>query len=73
MHSAAPFPARLADRWSDDRSGLINHLTQFALSRSPVTEERIVLEAALSPSPTAEEIEDILWVIVMMPEFMLVR
>ena len=64
---------RLADRWSDDRSGLINHLTQFALSRSPVTEERIVLEAALSPAPTAEEIEDILWGIVMMPEFMLVR
>ena len=64
---------RLADRWSDDRSGLINHLNQFAFSRLPTAEEQDILENALGPSPTAQEIEDVLWAIVMMPEFMLVR
>lgn len=63
----------LANRWGDDRSGLITYLNQFALSRMPTPEERRILEAALSPTPTAQQIEDILWVIVMMPEFMLVR
>ncbi len=64
---------RLADRWSNDRSGLISHLNQFAFSRMPTADERIVLEGYLSPAPTAQEIEDVLWAILMMPEFMLVR
>jgi hypothetical protein len=64
---------QLADRWSDDRSGLIDYLTQFAWSRMPTAEERAVLEGFLSPAPTAQEIEDVLWAIFMMPEFMLVR
>ena len=64
---------RLADRWSNDRSGLISHLNQFAFSRMPTADERIVLAGYLSPAPTAQEIEDVLWAILMMPEFMLVR
>ena len=64
---------QLADRWSDDRSGLIDYLNQFAFSRLPTAEERIVLENFLSPAPTAQEIEDVLWAVFMMPEFMLVR
>jgi len=64
---------RLADRWSDDRSGLINYLNQFAFSRLPTAEERRILEGALGPDPVAQEIEDVLWAILMMPEFMLVR
>ena len=64
---------RLADRWSDDRSGLINYLNQFAFSRMPTNEERLVLEGALGAAPAAQEIEDVLWAILMMPEFMLVR
>jgi len=64
---------RLADRWRDDRSGLINYLNQFAFSRLPTAEERRILEGALGPDPVAQEIEDVLWAILMMPEFMLVR
>lgn len=64
---------RLADRRSDDRSGLIDYLYQFAFSRKPTTDERSVLEGVLSPAPTSQEIEDVLWAIFMMPEFMLVR
>lgn len=65
--------ARLASDWSDDRTGFIENLTQFSFSRQPTTDELNVLESALSPSPAAEEIEDVLWAIFMSPEFMLVR
>jgi len=65
--------ARLASQWSGDREGLINYLTQFAFSREPTSDERAVLEVGLSPSPSAQEIEDVLWAIFMTPEFMLVR
>ena len=39
----------------------------------PTADERIVLEGYLSPAPTVQEIEDVLWAILMMPEFILVR
>ena len=39
----------------------------------PTAEERRILESALSPAPAAQEIEDVLWAILMMPEFILVR
>ncbi len=64
---------RIADRWSDDKPGLVNHLMQFALSRQPTGDERALLESSLSDTPTPTEIEDVLWVIFMMPEFMLIR
>jgi len=64
---------RLADRWNDDKSGLVMHLMEFALSRSPTAEEKTLLESSLSDVPTSQETEDVLWAIFMMPEFMLIR
>lgn len=64
---------RLADQYRDDRSGLIDFLMRFALSREPDPNERTLLEDALSVSPAPQEIEDVLWSIFMMPEFMLIR
>ncbi len=64
---------QLADRWNDDKSGLVMHLMEFALSRSPTAEEKVLLESSLSETPTPQETEDILWAIFMMPEFMLIR
>lgn len=64
---------RLADKWSDDRSGLVNHLMEFTLSRSATAAEKALLESSLSDVPTPQEIEDVLWAIFMMPEFMLIR
>ena len=64
---------RLADRWNDDRSGLVKHLMEFALSRVPSPEEKALLESSLSDAPAPQEIEDVLWAIFMMPEFMLIR
>ena len=63
----------MAEQWTDDRSGLIQHLMEFALSRSPTSDEKALLEASLSDVPTPQEIEDILWAVFMMPEFMLIR
>ena len=65
--------ASLAGEWNSDRSGLIEHLFRFALSRSPSDEERQILQAALSPQPSTQEIEDVLWALFMMPEFLLNR
>ena len=65
--------ASLASKWGGDKTGLIDHLFQFALSRLPTAEERAVLDESLGTSPTQQEIEDVLWAIFMMPEFMLVR
>ncbi|MDA1230399.1 MAG: DUF1549 domain-containing protein [Planctomycetota bacterium] len=65
--------SRLAERWGDDRSGLINHLTEFAFSRLLTADETSLLDSSLSAAPTSQEIEDVLWVIFMTPEFMLIR
>jgi len=59
--------------WGSDRSGLIDFLFRFAFSRKPTSEEQAALLSALSPEPTAQEIEDVLWAIFMTPEFLLVR
>ena len=63
----------LAEDWNSDRSGLIEYIFRFALSRSPGDDERQILEASLSPQPSAQEIEDVLWAVFMMPEFLLNR
>ena len=65
--------ANLAADWSSDRSGLIDHIFLFALSRSAGDEERQILEASLSDQPSVQEIEDVLWTVFMMPEFLLNR
>ncbi len=65
--------SNLAAAWGDDKSRLIDHLFQFAVCRLPTVEEHGVLDNSLGASPTQQEIEDVLWAIFMMPEFMLVR
>lgn len=63
----------LSDQWPDDNAALVEYLFQFALSRKPTNEEQTILGAALSTRPNPQEIEDVLWAIFMMPEFLLVR
>ncbi|MFO1000757.1 MAG: DUF1549 domain-containing protein [Planctomycetaceae bacterium] len=65
--------ANLANGQHTDKTKLIVHLYEFALSRKPLAEEKAILDEALSSPPTAQEIEDVLWSIFMMPEFFLVR
>jgi hypothetical protein len=63
----------LKAQWQSDRDGLIQHVCRFAWSRSPSTEEAVALQEMLSPDPTLQEIEDLLWAVVMTPEFLLIR
>ncbi|MEZ6055596.1 MAG: DUF1549 domain-containing protein [Planctomycetaceae bacterium] len=52
---------------------LIVWLYQFALSREPTPEELVVLVEATGDSLSVEKIEDLLWAVVMLPEYQLVR
>lgn len=63
----------LKAQWQSDRDGLIQHVCRFAWSRSPSSEEALALLEMLSPDPTPGEIEDLLWAVVMTPEFLLIR
>jgi hypothetical protein len=44
-----------------------------ALSRPPTADEAAVARDLLGPTPTAENVADCLWSVVMLPEFQLVR
>lgn len=63
----------LAERPWANREQLIGHVFRFALSRPPHAAEAQAILDFLSPEPTPEEIEDLLWSIFMMPEFLLIR
>jgi len=51
---------------------LIDRLYVQALGRVPTDAERTVCADLLGPAPAAEGIEDLLWAIVMLPEFQLI-
>jgi hypothetical protein len=63
----------IASRHWKDRAELIRYVFEFALCRQPEPAELRTVESFLSEQPTGEEVEDFLWSIFMMPEFMLVR
>jgi hypothetical protein len=63
----------LKQQWQNDREGLVQHVCRFAWSRSPTAAESTAILELLSPEPTPQEIEDVLWAVVMTPEFLLVR
>lgn len=51
----------------------VRDLFRFALSRDPTPDESAALQAALGNPLTVAGLEDVLWAIVMLPEFQLVR
>lgn len=52
---------------------LIDSIFKDSLSRLPKSNERETARAILTETPTADTVADLLWVIVMLPEFQLVR
>ena len=52
---------------------LVTLVYRSALSRPPTAAELSVSRNALGPKPTAESLSDLLWAVVMLPEFQLVR
>ena len=63
----------LVEQWSGRRDELIDYLYLHAFCRKPTVEELTAIHEAVSATPTAVEIEDLLWAMIVTPEFFLVR
>jgi hypothetical protein len=54
-------------------SDMVQQIYRFTLSRDPSAGEMKTIVAAAGPQPSPQSIEDLLWAICMMPEFLMVR
>jgi hypothetical protein len=63
---------RLAE-YGDSAEGLLSWLCNYALSRQPTSDELQLAEEFLGADPTQQSVEDLLWSVLMLPEFQLVR
>ncbi len=61
-----------AKSWPDSDS-LTTWLYQFALARVPTRAELALAREVLGEKPTAQGVQDLLWAVLMLPEFQLVR
>jgi hypothetical protein len=52
---------------------LVDTVYLRALSRRPSTAERTELTAVLGSKPTPQSVEDLLWMVLLLPEFQFVR
>ena len=59
-------------KWPDSKA-LTTHLYRHALSRDPSPNELAATQELLGPKPTEQGVQDLLWAICMMPEFLMVR
>lgn len=48
-------------------------LCNYALSRKPTADELQLAEEFLGTNPSQQSVEDLLWSVLMLPEFQLVR
>ena len=65
--------ARLAAKSWAGSDEFTQWLYHFALARGPTDAERSLAREALGAQPTAAGIQDLLWAVLMLPEFQLVR
>jgi hypothetical protein len=69
--------ARGATKLAKERGGssetLVKWLCSYAFSRPPSRSELAVATGALGPKPTEQGVQDLLWAVVMTPEFQIVR
>jgi len=63
----------LAERSWDHPDAMVRYIYQFALSREPHGPELAAVHEYLSDAPTAIEVADVLWALMMTPEFLVVR
>lgn len=64
---------RLIQTVGGDADALVRHLYAFALSREPTEEELAVLRDRIGDPPSPTAVQDVLWAICMLPEFLLVQ
>ena len=56
-----------------DSAAIIEWLYKFALSRPPTSDERATAMELLHSPPTRQGVEDLLWAVLMLPEFQIIR
>ncbi|MEX2306827.1 MAG: PSD1 and planctomycete cytochrome C domain-containing protein [Pirellulales bacterium] len=56
-----------------DSTAIIEWIFESALSRGPTAEEREIAVELLGSPPQPQGIEDLLWVVIMLPEFQIIR
>ena len=64
------------NRWANNRKDeatLLNDLFQNAFLRSPSDNERQVAKELLNEKLTANTVADLLWTVILQPEFQLIR
>ena len=64
---------RLVTREWKSPDELVRWLYAFALSRLPTADELTLAREALGPKPTKQSAQDLMWAMLMQPEFQLVR
>lgn len=65
--------AKLVVEHNGNTEALVQHVYALALSRPPTKSELGITREVLGPKPTEQGVQDLLWAVVMMPEFQLVR
>jgi hypothetical protein len=70
---AANIVKRFAGGAGKESATIIDWLYEFALSRPPTSDERTTAIELLHSPPTQEGVEDLLWAIMMLPEFQIIR
>jgi hypothetical protein len=56
-----------------ETGAMVEELYLRALTRPPTSDEKSLLVSTLGPQPSAQAIEDLLWMILLLPEFQFVR
>jgi hypothetical protein len=64
---------RLLQQEWESTDALIEHIFGSALTRSPSDEERSLFREALGDDPGVDAVQDALWAVCMLPEFLLIR
>ena len=64
----------IADRFKDEPpAAIVDWLYETALSRPPTSDERAIAIEVLGSPPSPQGIEDVVWLVIMLPEFQIVR
>jgi hypothetical protein len=64
----------IAERFAgQEPQSMVDWLYESALSRRPTDEERATALETLGSPPTAQGVEDLVWLVIMLPEFQIVR
>ncbi len=58
---------------SSDTSAIVDWMYESALSRLPTADERLIALDLVGSSLAPKRVEDLLWVVIMLPEFQLIR